>query len=127
MYTVVKLTDTSTTRKQNKKKRIRIVVTPYFQANELLNIIDLVSMVKTTNIKVKQNSGTTSLLNSIFSAHANKYAILQEIDDSEYNYILSHHSNLGGITNAYLIIGNKKLLMTILTDRFVDSLKKIMV
>lgn len=131
-YSIIKLAAVGYNAITSKNKvTVRAVVTGFFKMNDRVTIIDLKKLERTTDIKVKLIStsgfGSVAIVNSIFTAHVNKYAVIQKIDfnqipilvkeagENEFNYNLDNY-----IINT----DDTAVLLTVLNDDLIKSFTK---
>lgn len=129
-YSIIKLAGVGyKSEKTRNKIAIRAVITGFFEQQDHVTIIDLKKLERTTEIKVVpiSASGSVAIINSIFTNHINKYAVIQKIDfnqipilvkeagENEFNYNLD---------NYIIHTAENAVLLTVLNDDLIKSFTK---
>ena len=126
MYSITRLTVPYAMEKARTKITCNPVVTGFFEIGDLVEVIDLKKLERTTQIKIQGKGKSAILANSLFTENANKHAVIQEIDPQTAELLtkeaVEYHDNYK--KDNYLVMANgKNVLMSVLTDEFIESLK----
>jgi hypothetical protein len=124
-YTITKLAAANVNERSRTKINCRAVVTGFFGIGELVEVIDLYKLERTTQIRILGHGNTAILANSLFTENANKYVVMQEIDQGTAQLISKEAVEWPGSLSGYVVTGeNRIILLSVITDEYIESLRK---